>query len=341
MENKKKIKILFFGSGEFPLGTFENLCSNDDFDIVGLVTSKDKPMFKGRKTKSLFEIATEHNVPTLVVGNTFTEEDINWIGERRAFMNVVISFKKLPQEIIRLAGFSFNVHASILPYFRGAAPINHAIRLGCKETGLTAFLLSDKIDCGAIVRNKVVGIFDDDNFESLFDRLAEECVEFTEDTIYRLYNREYTLTHQVDYLRGLPDNAKRWFSAPKIDSYYTKNWMYDLDSVEIKNLYRSIYPNDGLYLHIKCFNRDSDSMSGCVKEFELKIWDFEIKHIEPKLYPCDNGNDECADNDDSASYKTDGKTYFAIPILQSYDEYLFIKEIQMSGKKRMDIESFL
>ena len=140
---KEKIKILFFGSGEFPLGTFQDLCSSVDIEVVGLVTSKDKPMFKNHKVKSLYEVAEENNIPTLVIGSTFSDEDIEWIQNHRAQFNVVISFKKLPQEVIDSAQYSFNVHASILPYFRGAAPINHAIRLGCKQTGLTAFMLSD------------------------------------------------------------------------------------------------------------------------------------------------------------------------------------------------------
>ena len=80
---REKIKILFFGSGEFPLETFQKLCSSDDIEVVGLVTSKDKPMFKNHKIKSLYEVAEENNIPTLVIGSTFSDEDIEWIGKHR------------------------------------------------------------------------------------------------------------------------------------------------------------------------------------------------------------------------------------------------------------------
>lgn len=323
---KEKIKILFFGSGEFPLGTFQKLCFSDDIEVVGLVTSKDKPMFKTHNVKSLYEVAEENNIPTLVIGSTFSDEDIEWIQNHKAQFNVVISFKKLPQEVIDSAQYSFNVHASLLPYFRGAAPINHAIRLGCKQTGLTAFILSDKIDCGQIISNRVVDIEDDDNFETLFNKLAHECVDFTEDVIYRLFEDRFSLTAQVNYIDNMSDDARKWFNAPKIDNRYTTGWMYDLSPNEIRNLYRSVYPNDGLYLWM---GFDDDDKTH--KQFEFKIWNFEIKHIELNTISYD----------ENWSYKTDGKTYLAIPILRSDNDYLYIKEIQMSGKKRMDIESFL
>ena len=323
---RENIKILFFGSGEFPLETFQKLCSSDDIEVVGLVTSKDKPMFKNHKVKSLYEVAEENNIPTLVIGSTFSDEDIEWIRKHKAQFNVVISFKKLPKEVIDSAQYSFNVHASILPYFRGAAPINHAIRLGCKQTGLTAFMLSDKIDCGEIITNYVVDIEGEDNFETLFNKLAVECVGFTEDVIYRLFENRFSLTAQVNYADNMSNDARKWFKAPKIDNRYATGWMYDLTPNEICNLYRSIYPNDGLYLWM-AFD-DDDKIR---KEFEFKIWDFEIKHIEPIVIL----------NEDNWEYKTDGRTYFAISILKSCNDYLFIKEIQMSGKKRMDIESFL
>lgn len=325
---REKIKILFFGSGEFPLETFQKLCSLDDIEVVGLVTSKDKPMFKNHKVKSLYEVAEENNIPTLVIRSTFTDEDIEWVRKHRAQFNVVISFKKLPQEVIDSAQYSFNVHASILPYFRGAAPINHAIRLGCKQTGLTAFMLADKIDCGQIITNCVVDIKDDDNFETLFNKLAhDECVDFTEDVIHRLFDDRFSLTAQVNYADNMSADARKWFKAPKIDNRYTMGWINDLTPNEICNLYRSIYPNDGLYMRI-VFD-DNDEVR---KEFEFKIWDFEIKHVEPIVIL----------NERNWEYKTDGRTYLAISILKSCNnDYLFIKEIQMSGKKRMDIETFL
>ena len=323
---KEKIKILFFGSGEFPLETFQKLCSSGDIEVVGLVTSKDKPMFKNHKVKSLYEVAEENNIPTLVIGSAFSDEDIEWIRKHKAQFNVVISFKKLPQEVIDFAQYSFNVHASILPYFRGAAPINHAIRLGCKQTGLTAFMLSDKIDCGQIITNCVVDIEDDDNFETLFNKLAHECVDFTEDVIYRLFENRFSLTAQVNYVDNMSSDVRKWFNAPKIDNRYTTRWMYDLTPNEICNLYRSIYPNDGLYLWMS-FDDDDKTH----KEFEFKIWDFEIKYLEKGLIL----------NERNWEYKTDGRTYLAISILKSYNDYLFIKEIQMSGEKRMDIRTFL
>ena len=174
-------KILFFGSGDFAIPTFKSMLDRN-YNVVGLVTSNDKLMFPERSdNKKLVDIALEHNIPTLVVGSSMNDPDIyKWVQKREADIFCVISFKYIPPIMLRCAKkVAFNVHGSLLPYFRGAAPVHHAIINGFEETGLTAFVLNDKIDCGKILETNKIAIYDTDDFKSLFCKMSDKCADFS------------------------------------------------------------------------------------------------------------------------------------------------------------------
>ena len=160
-EMKKRFRILFFGSGDFPVRTLEHLI-NTGYDISGVVTSHDKNHFEEKRVR---DIARENNIDCITVGSTREPELLQWLDAHPAEIFCVISFKYLPKEVLTRASLcAFNIHASLLPFLRGAAPINRAILYGFKETGLTAFRLTDKIDCGNILENTKVSIDAVENF---------------------------------------------------------------------------------------------------------------------------------------------------------------------------------
>jgi len=175
--------VVFFSSGDFGIPTLKALIENEKYNVKGVVTSNDKAVYNDKR---IADIADANGIPCCIPSNDdelyyFLEnikDDKSDFGNNLYYC--VISYKKLSDRILSLVdGRAMNVHASILPFLRGAAPINWAIRLGFKETGLTAFKLSDKIDRGDIINSMFVNINDDETYDSLFKKLSDKCVDFT------------------------------------------------------------------------------------------------------------------------------------------------------------------
>lgn len=312
-----KERILFFASGDFPVKTFKSLIENG-YNIVGLVSSYDKHTFKDNDIEKLADIAVSNNIPMLIPNDLNSEETYEWIKDKNTDIFCVISYKKLSERILSLAKTAaFNIHASVLPFLRGAAPINHAIRLGFKETGLTAFLLNDKIDCGDIIDITTVKIEDDDNFETLFWKLSDKCVRFTENVLHRISEGNYTTVKQ-----STPFDSEI-FKAPKITKDYTNFWS-KRGLKEVENLLRSIYPVDGLHMTITIHDKEKDTY----KDISAKILGGEVIK---------------KDYENSGIYQTDKKTYLRIWLDFGYttDCWFNVTDIQIAGKRRMKIAEFL
>ena len=161
--------VVFFSSGDFGIPTLKALIENEKYNVKGVVTSNDKAVYNDKR---IADIADANGIPCCIPSNDdelyyFLEnikDDKSDFGNNLYYC--VISYKKLSDRILSLVdGRAMNVHASILPFLRGAAPINWAIRLGFKETGLTAFKLSDKIDRGDIINSMFVNINDDETYD--------------------------------------------------------------------------------------------------------------------------------------------------------------------------------
>jgi methionyl-tRNA formyltransferase len=323
ISKKHKERIIFFASGDFPVKTLEELI-DDRYNIVGIVTSKDKHEFKDSTNSSVSQIGNKHNIPVIIPKDINDDETYEWLCGMKPDIFCVISYKKLSDRVIEIPTMgSFNIHASILPFLRGAAPINWALRLGFKETGLTAFWLSSKIDSGNIICNTKIDIDESDNYQTLYWKLSDMSAEFTEIVLEKIIsnNTDMTICQSVPL-----DNEI--FKAPKPDADYTKHWT-QIGYWNLKNLLRSIYPKDGLYLNI-CIMKKHKLGEDCevVKEIICKVFDCEIlTNIEY------HGN----------LHETDNKTYLRVIFDEPYrtDVWCDIKEIQQAGKKRMKIADFM
>ncbi|MFA5405097.1 MAG: methionyl-tRNA formyltransferase, partial [Ignavibacteria bacterium] len=168
------MKIVFMGTPEFAVPSLKKILENN-YEIPFVVTIPDK--VKGRGLKKQFSdvkiAALEHNLKVLQPENLKDENFLNALKDIAPDLIVIIAFRILPKEVYTLPKFgSINVHASYLPKYRGAAPINRAIINGEKETGLTTFFLKDKADTGNIISQEKVEIFDNDDAGTLHDRLS-------------------------------------------------------------------------------------------------------------------------------------------------------------------------
>ena len=333
MENKR-ISIVFFGSGDFPYPTFKTIIENDIYDVRGLVTSTYKPQFQNETLK---DVADRHNIPVYSTHKPNCPELVEWLKEKAADIFCVISYKFLSNEILRIPKITaFNVHASLLPFFKGAAPINWAIKDGMKSTGLTSFVMDDKIDSGEIIHNIKIPIEDSDDFGTIYNRLSVLSVGFTIDTIQRITAhrdwRRYLLL-QPDY--DLCD--VKYMYAPKLTDENTRipiKYGELPDSDVLYNHIRSLSPNIGTPCKLQVYklyeieNAVPQYHSSLVKEYDIKIYKAHIKAMNLE------------DKQTKGNVVTDGKTYMVFKTRSTYN-YLSIDEIQIAGKKKMPIKDFL
>lgn len=319
----KKDKIVLFSSGDFGIPTFNRLLF-DGYELVGVVTSNDKVSYQSHKLSELCEITGTpfYVVKTKTIGND--EGLIKFLDDMDADLYCVISFKKLPSEIVSKAKkCSFNVHASLLPFFRGAAPITNAIRMGFKETGLTAFVLTDKIDCGPIIANKKMTIEENEDYDSLFKRLSLTCCDFTKKVVDVLSKEDWksNLIEQPSFDFASFNMHKEILTAPKIEyaDFWRIPWRNVYSFTEVVNLFNSL-PSIPAQIVVK--DKITDKTLKCVQIKIHKISN--IKHMFLNEY--------------ELATETDGKTYLRL----NFDEGSFdIERIQVIGKKEMDIHLFL
>ena len=314
-----KDRVVFFANGDFAIDTFETLVNNGS-NIVGLVTcANDKVRFH---KKTIKQVAEELRVPYYMIKGEKFEEDkffIEWLKRIDADIFCVISFKKLPNEIIKFAKkCAFNVHASLLPFLRGAAPINWAIRLGYKETGLTAFVLNDKIDQGDIIANTKVKIAVGEKYTTLYKKLSDACVDFTDHVI------EDVLQHKdwKDCLIAQPTwNHEYIIKAHKVNSEYFRCHWSRFSCESLQTLVNSV---DNVGLPCKIITIDEKDKETA---FDAKIFEVEVVEKEETPYTM-------------KSCESDGKTFVRLN-LEDCGKCVYIKKIQLAGKKVMSIEDFL
>ena len=317
------MNIIFFSSGDFATKTLHLLTQGMseeygfDVNVKGVVTSNGKAKYYPETIK---QIAFDNDIPYCIPKNEDELYDFltsfNYIDAY-----VVISYKKLSQRILNIVnGKAINIHTSVLPFLKGAAPINWAIRNGFKETGLTSFYLNNDIDCGNIIDSTIIEIDDNETFKTLYKKLSDKCPTFLMETLYRMMLKEYDVGKKQICL-GIEDKYPKLFKAPKITSSYWGDWLR-LSQKEIDCLYRST--DEGLPIKLYAVNRDDNRD---YYEFDAKIWDFEfvpiIGNVSSDLTVCD------------------GKNYIKVCFGEQTEKAISIKEIQLSGKKRLNITEFL
>ena len=310
--DKKNLRIVYMGTPEFAVESLKRLVEGG-YNIVGVITMPDKPM--GRhgsvlQSSPVKQYAVSQGLKVLQPEKLKNEEFVAELRSLNADLQIVVAFRMLPEVVWNMPRLgTFNLHASLLPQYRGAAPINWAVINGDTETGITTFFLKHEIDTGEIIDQVRVPIADTDNVEVVYERLMRlggDLVLKTVDAI--LEGSVKTIPQeelaQVGELRPAPKIFKE---TCRID------W-----TIGVKRIYdfvRGLSPYPAAWTEL--YQEGTDPVM-------LKIFETEKLFCEHSLAP--------------GTIVTDCKTYFKIA---SSDGYVNVLSLQLAGKKRMEINDFL
>ncbi len=255
----EKLRIVFMGTPEFAVGILDTIIKNN-YEVVGVITAADKPAGRGQKIKysAVKEYALENNLKLLQPTNLKDETFLAELKSLDANLQVVVAFRMLPEAVWKMPKLgTFNLHASLLPNYRGAAPINWAIINGETTTGVTTFFIDDKIDTGAMILNATIGISSNESAGELHDRLMALGSEAVVETLALIEKGNVQTTIQQD-ISEIKTAYKLNRENCKID--WTK------PATEIHNLIRGLSP----YPSAWCFFKDKE------QEWNIKIYEAKI-----------------------------------------------------------------
>lgn len=302
------MKIVYMGTPEFAVATLEALIAAGH-DIVGVVTMPDKPAGRGRQLRpSAVKVYAEaHGLKILQPEKLKDETFVNELRSLNADLQVVVAFRMLPEVVWAMPRLgTINVHASLLPNYRGAAPINWAIINGDKQTGVSTFLLKHDIDTGDIIFQEAIDITPDDNAGTVHDRLMDLGAKLAVKTVDAIGDGTATFHKQDDID---PSTLK---PAPKIFKEDMRiDWNKSAD--DVINLIRGLSPYPAAWTSIT----DTKGTESTIKIFKAHKTD---KHLAP------------------GKISTDGKKEL---LIGTGDNAISIEDQQLSGKNRMNIQSLL
>lgn len=294
------------GTPDFAVASLDALTQSGE-NIVAVITAPDKPAGRGQKLhQSAVKVYAEaHNIPVL---QPLKLKDPDFLEQLRSFqadLQVVVAFRMLPEAVWNMPPYgTINVHASLLPQYRGAAPINHAIINGEQVSGVSTFLLQHEIDTGSILLAKEVAIAPDDTAGILHDKLMHTGAELLLKTIAGL--KDNSLTPKVQSTLVTESELKH---APKIFKENCQiDWKQDIDT--IYNLIRGLSPYPAAFTTLD--NK------------VLKLYKVSKEYTTPDI--------------EQGDYKTDGKTYLKFT---GNNGYINVMQLQIEGKKKMEIIDFL
>ena len=244
------MKVVFFGTPDFAVASLKAINECMDHSIVGVVTSVDKPAGRGKKLRSsaVKNYAAEHKLHLLQPENLKSNEFTSQLHELSADIFVVVAFRMMPKSIWSIPKHgTFNLHASLLPQYRGAAPINWAIINDEKETGVTTFLIDEKIDTGNILLSQKINIEKEDNAGSLYDKLMTIGKELVIETLNCI---------ESGVIKPIKQHVKdlELKTAPKLNKENTRiNWKKE--AKEINSLIKGLSPYPSAWCQIKLNDR--------------------------------------------------------------------------------------
>ncbi|PKB17619.1 methionyl-tRNA formyltransferase [Flavobacterium sp. 5] len=252
----KKLRIIFMGTPEFAVGILDTIIKNN-YEVVGVITAADKPAGRGQKIKysAVKEYALENNLHLLQPTNLKDEAFLEELKSLQANLQIVVAFRMLPKVVWEMPALgTFNLHASLLPNYRGAAPINWAIINGETKTGVTTFFIDDKIDTGAMILSSEIAIDNTENAGQLHDRLMVLGCTTVIDTLKLIESGNVTTTIQNDN-----SDIK---TAYKLNKENCKiDW--SKSTTNIHNLIRGLSPYPAAW----CYFTDKD------EEWNVKIYE--------------------------------------------------------------------
>ncbi len=306
------MRIVFMGTPEFAVESLKILVENN-YNVVGVVTMPDKPAGRGHKIQfsAVKEYALKHNLPLLqpekLKDETFLEALCAW----KADLQIVVAFRMLPEVVWNMPKYgTFNLHASLLPQYRGTAPINWAIINGEKQTGVTTFYLTHEIDTGKIILQETIPVAETDNAGIVHDKLMILGAELVKRTVDLIIEEK---VDALDQKKLLPSDSGLK-PAPKI---YKETCEIDINKSveEVYNFVRGLSPFPGAWMNIRFPGQES---------MVLKIFEVEKDFQNHTLPP--------------GSVCTDGKKEAKIALK---DGFIILKVVQAPGKKRMETGELL
>ncbi|MBF4518872.1 methionyl-tRNA formyltransferase [Flavobacterium sp. ANB] len=302
----EKLRIIFMGTPEFAVGILDTIIKNN-YDVVGVITAADKPAGRGQKIKysAVKDYALANNLTLLQPTNLKDESFLAELKALNANLQIVVAFRMLPKVVWEMPGLgTFNLHASLLPNYRGAAPINWAIINGESKTGVTTFFIDDKIDTGAMILNSEIAIEPEENAGQLHDRLMVLGSKTVIETLKVIENGNVTTTIQED------DAEIK--TAYKLNKENCKiDWTKSGD--EINNLIRGLSPYPAAWTFLKDKN----------EELSVKIYEAKLV-TEPHSFEI------------GSLISTKKEIKIAIK-----NGYILLLNLQLPGKKRMQVAELL
>lgn len=263
----EKLRVIFMGTPEFAVGILDTIIKNN-YEVVAVITAADKPAGRGQKIKysAVKEYALANNLKVLQPTNLKDEHFIQELKSLSANLQVVVAFRMLPKVVWEMPKLgTFNLHASLLPNYRGAAPINWAIINGETKTGVTTFFIDDKIDTGAMILSSEIEISKDENAGHLHDKLMRLGSKTVVETLNLIEKGNTTTTIQKE--------NQEIKTAYKLDKDNCKiDW--SKSGIEIHNLIRGLSP----YPSAWCIFKDAN------QEWNVKIYEAQFtiaEHSEP------------------------------------------------------------
>lgn len=311
---KKDLRIIYMGTPDFAVESLRALVEGG-YQVVAVVTMPDKPM--GRhgsvlQASAVKRYAESVGLPVLQPVKLKDEAFLEELRSYKADLQIVVAFRMLPEVVWGMPRLgTFNLHASLLPQYRGAAPINWAIINGDTETGVTSFFLTHEIDTGRIIRQKRYPISDTDNAEVIHDALMRLGAELVIETVDLILSGKVETVAQED----LCQDVSMLRPAPKI---FKETCRIDWGQ-PVKRIYdfiRGLAPYPAAWTELVSLADDS--------RLNLKLFETE-KIVEPHQMMV-------------GTLRTDKKSYLDVAVA---DGFLRLLSVQLAGKKRMDISSFL
>lgn len=301
------MRIVFMGTPDFAVASLHAICQSAH-QVVGVVTVPDRQTGRGLKVtySPVKQYALDHNLPVLQPERLRDKEFQAQLRAWGADLFVVVAFRMLPQSVWDMPPMgTFNLHASLLPQYRGAAPINWAIINGETETGVTTFMLNEHIDEGSILMQRTTPITPDDTAETLHDRLAEIGCSLVVETLDGLQQGTLKPTPQPqqDTLQPAPKIFKADCAIP-----------WQQNGAQIVNFVRGLSPYPAATMTL----RDHKGYEQTIKVYQVSF--------------------ESSSETTIGQIITDRKTYQKIGVS---DGFVHILSLQMPGKKRISIEEFL
>lgn len=302
----EKLRIVFMGTPEFAVGVLDTIIRNN-YEVAGVLTAIDKPAGRGQRIKfsAVKEYALKNELKLLQPTNLKDDNFLTDLKSLNANLQVVVAFRMLPEAVWRMPKLgTFNLHASLLPNYRGAAPINWAIINGERKTGVTTFFIDDKIDTGVMILSEQVEINSNETAGDLHDKLMNIGSNCVVKTLQLIETNKAQTTHQTDN-----PNIK---TAYKLNKENCKiDWTKSV--TEIHNLIRGLSPHPSAW----CVFKDED------QEWNVKI--YESYGIKEK-HTFSVGRLIATKNEIKVAVK---------------DGFIQINDLQFPGKRRMLVKELL